>query len=162
MNLCTCEDERKEAERLLNALRHARRALAHELNVLADLEIELMSLERRWLNRGCAAAAIVLHSILIALLCWAIYERICRLEDLISEQELIVEDRRALYERAKQEYDIAKERYMACKNSLKLCAGCGEEVKPECIKTCRGCGRDYCNKCFDAGIEAWEMKQKEK
>ncbi len=48
-----------------------------------------------------------------------------------------------------------------CRSNLKTCKGCTEEFGPEHITTCEGCTEDYCDTCFDAGIEAWEMEQQE-
>ncbi len=160
MNPCTCEAERGRAERLLEAWDDARNEYREAFNKLADLQITLRTLTNQWIDLTCWLTGALHPSVM--LLCGIILYKRLQCSDRIDEQEPIVEDKKKHRDKMKDYYYRAQEEYMACKNSLKACAGCGEEVKPECIKTCKGCGRDYCNTCFDAGIEAWEMKQKEK
>ena len=157
MNSCTCEAERERAVRLLEAWSNAVDEYRDAQSVLADLQIELNALRNRWVALTCCLTSGL--ALEIFALCLGILLRTFELEDLIEEQEPIVEEKKRYCDEVKRYYDIAKEEYMACKDSLKPCAGCGGEFKPECITTCKGCGRDYCNTCFDAGIEAWELRQ---
>ena len=161
MNSCTCKTERECAERLRNALRQAYRALMHEQDVLIDLYERLRILSNKWILLACSILSILHPKILLA--CLALAQEIFELRFKISVQKERIEEKKKICDKVKNAYDRAQEKYLSCKNSLKKCKGCEEEFKPkpECIKTCRGCGYDYCNGCFDAGIEAWEMKQKE-
>lgn len=162
MNSCTCKTERERAERLLNNWDDAKNDYRDALNELADLQLDLEALTSRMVRIGCAFASFI--HIAIAVVCLDLFVKSLIVEDDIAKQKPIVEEKKKYRDKAKHYYDIAKERYMACKDSLKPCKGCEEEFKPkpECIKMCKGCEEDYCNGCFDAGIEAWEMKQKEK
>ncbi|MDH5443098.1 MAG: hypothetical protein OEX16_02190 [Hadesarchaea archaeon] len=75
------------------------------------------------------------------------------LEEYYSKIEIYLEACITLY----HIWEILEE----CLSNLKTCEGCSEEFGPEYITTCKGCGGDYCDTCFDAGIEAWELKQQE-
>lgn len=159
MNSCTCKAERECLISRLNVWVDADKEYRDAHDLLVESQIELNALRNRWIDLTCCLTGGL--SLWIFALCLAIWLRKFELEDLIEEQEPIVEEKKELRDKAKDDLDIAKKKLGACEDSLKPCAGCEKEFKPACITTCKGCSRDYCNTCFDAGIEAWELKQQE-
>lgn len=157
MSSCTCEEERESMLSANEILNDARASLQSAEALLGYLQAAEESLSDDLLDAACdIASKIPAGKITCAILqaLWLIALA------AVEAQKLVVDIKRSKFEEAKENFEKAFEEYKSCKNSLKPCAGpCGKEVKPECIKTCEGCGRDYCNDCFDAGIEAWELKQ---
>lgn len=173
MNPCTCDNEAKDLHDKEVKLDKAIAEYVHALIVQTWYEAILEVLKSRWVKALChlvnaASDSLAKKRVIVGPViagkayCKLLARAIPVFEYLLRRQKAIVNAKEMLYFQALAELITSRITYLICKNSLKLCAGCGEEVKPECIKTCRGCGRDYCNTCFDAGIEAWEIKQKEK
>ena len=169
MNPCTCD---KEAEDLHNKeveLNNAIAEYAHALVVQSWYEALLEVLKSRWVKALCQIVDVIESFPPTPLAkrpvkagtayCKLLSRAIPILEYLLSRQKAIVYAKERLYFQALAAFISSRITYLICKNSLKPCAGCEEEFKPKCITTCKGCGRDYCNTCFDAGIEAWELKQ---
>lgn len=161
MNSCTCKDEH---ERMLGAneiLNNARNSLQSAKALLGYFQAAEESLSDDLLDAACDIAGKIPIGKIICQILQALW--LIALA-AVETQQLVVDIKKSKFEEAKENFEKAFEKYKICKDSLKKCKGCEEEFKPkpECIKMCKGCEEDYCNGCFDAGIEAWEMKQKEK
>lgn len=158
MTSCSCDKESQTAQDTLFKYQNLSKQYVSANTKLELLRAAEESLGDKWFVIACAVASVAVIGVgyTAAVAYFAAVTARERQEEKVNELKDQMSEAENTYNEALEEY----EKCLNLKgNNLKGCSGCGGEFKPEYITTCKGCGGDYCDTCFDAGIEAWELKQ---